>query len=77
MQRPDAELDTAEREAGLTLNGWIHRYHVYKRGSSWTPETDFKLRYVDIERQVNLLVGERAMLVKYGERPWQIALEAL
>ncbi|MFU2327939.1 hypothetical protein [Pseudomonas sp. NFX98] len=77
IQRPDAELDTAEQQAGLTLNGWIHRYHVYKRGSSWTPKTDFKLRYVDIERQVNLLVSERAMLVKYGDRPWQIALEAL
>jgi hypothetical protein len=77
IHRPDAELATAEQESGLTLAGWIHRFHVYKRGADWTPQNDFKLRYVDIERQVTLLISEQAMLIRYGQLPWQIALEAL
>jgi hypothetical protein len=77
IHRPDAELATAEQESGLTLAGWTHRFHVYKRGADWTPQNDFKLRYVEIERQVTLLISEQAMLIRYGQLPWQIALEAL
>ena len=77
VQRPDPELDTAQQEAGLILNGWVHRYQVYKRGASWTPDSDFKLRYVNIERQVSLLVSASAILIKEGSGPWQVALEAL
>lgn len=77
VQRPDPELDTAEQEAGLILDGRVHRYQMYKRGASWTPDSDFKLRYVDIERQVSLLVGVGAILIKEGSAPWQVAHEAL
>ncbi|MNG12750.1 hypothetical protein D3C84_963840 [compost metagenome] len=77
MQRPDPELDTAQQEAGLILDGWVQRYHLCKRGEISTPDNDFKLCYMDIERQVSLLVSAGSILIKQGSSPWQVALEAL
>jgi hypothetical protein len=77
VQRPNLELDTAEQEAGLQLNGWVHRFQLYQRGLSWIPDFDFKLRHVEIQRQVRLLVSAEAILVKHEALPWQIALESL
>jgi hypothetical protein len=76
VQRPHTELEAAQHEAGLQLNGWVHRYQMYERGRSWIPD-DFKLRNVEILRQVSLFVSAEAILIKHESSPWQIALESL
>ena len=76
VQRPDLELEAAQQEAGLQLSGWVHRFQMYERGLSSTPEKNFKLRNVEILRQVSLFVSAGAILIKHESSPWQIALES-
>ncbi|MGF6554248.1 hypothetical protein ABIA48_000628 [Pseudomonas sp. S30_BP2TU TE3576] len=77
VQRPNPELDTAQQETGLQLNGWVHRYQLYERGSDPTPDINFKLRNVKILHLATLLVSAEAILVKHDESPWQDASESL
>ncbi|MNN08852.1 hypothetical protein D3C81_1217190 [compost metagenome] len=49
---------------------------MYKHGIIWTPEKNFKLRNVEILRQVSLFVSAGAILIKHESSPWQIALES-
>jgi hypothetical protein len=77
VQRPDAELDIAQQQSGVTLNGWVHRYQMYRRGKVIQPAANFKWRDVEVEEQVSLLVSAKVMLIKYGNAAWQLALESV
>ncbi|QXI18768.1 hypothetical protein [Pseudomonas hamedanensis] len=77
VQRPDSELDTAQQEAGLILEGWVLRFFMYKRGAVQIAEEDFKLRNVEVEEQVILLVSADAILMKPDALPWQVAIDAV
>ncbi|MNG33608.1 hypothetical protein D3C84_1198990 [compost metagenome] len=60
----------------MQLSGWVHSFQMYKHGIIWTPEKNFKLRNVEILRQVSLFVSAGAILIKHESSPWQIALES-
>ncbi|WP_085633891.1 MULTISPECIES: hypothetical protein [unclassified Pseudomonas] len=75
--RPDPELDLAERQAGTALDGWVHRYRMYRRGDVSTPAGDFKRRDVEVQEQVSLFVSVAAMLLKTDGAPWRLVLEPL
>ncbi|WKV85670.1 hypothetical protein LJJ44_06790 [Pseudomonas sp. B24_DOA] len=77
VQQPDNELDTAQQEAGVVLEGWVQRFSMYKRGAVSTADDDFKLRHVEVERQVLLFVSADTILMKQDAGAWQIADETL
>ncbi|MED7669070.1 hypothetical protein GXB78_17850 [Pseudomonas moraviensis subsp. stanleyae] len=77
VQQPDNELDTAQLEAGVALEGWVQRFSMYKRGAVSIADDDFKLRHVEVERQVLLFVSADAILMKQDAGSWQIADETL
>ncbi|MFI8393901.1 hypothetical protein ACIGEI_03870 [Pseudomonas sp. NPDC078863] len=77
VQQPDNELDTAQQEAGIVLEGWVQRFSMYKRGAVSTADDDFKLRHVEVERQVLLFVSTDTILMKQDAEAWQIADETL
>ena len=77
VQPPDAELDIAQQQSGVMLNGWVHRYQMYRRGAVSQPAANFKWRDVEVEEQVSLLVSAKVMLIKYGNAVWQLALESV
>jgi len=75
VQRPDAELDIAQQQAGHSLNGRVYRFLMYKRGEVQVAPEDFKLRNVEVEQQVILLVSTEAILIKREASLWQLAIE--
>jgi hypothetical protein len=74
--RPNAELDIAQEESGQILDGWVQRFLLYKRGAVQIAESDFRLRHVEVEALVILLLSADAILIKTDELPWQVAHEA-
>jgi hypothetical protein len=76
VQRPNAELDTAQAESGQVLDGWVQRFLLYKRGAVQIAESDFRLRHVEVEALVFLLLSTDAILIKTDMLPWQVADEA-
>lgn len=50
---------------------------MYKRGAVQIAEEDFKLRNVEVEEQVILLVSADAILMKPDALPWQVAIDAV
>ncbi|TKJ71804.1 hypothetical protein PspCFBP13508_14210 [Pseudomonas sp. CFBP13508] len=77
VQRPDNELDNAQQQAGVALEGWVQRFSMYKRGAVSIADDDFKLRHVEVERQVLLFVSTDLILMKQDAGPWQVAVETL
>jgi hypothetical protein len=76
VQRPNAELDTAQAESGQVLDGWVQRFLLYRRGAVRIAESDFRLRDVEVEALVILLLDADAILIKTDAQPWQVAHEA-
>ena len=77
LQRPNAELETAQEESGRVLDGWVQRFLLYRRGAVKVAESDFRLRHVEVEEQVILLLSADAILIKRDTLPWQVADEAI
>ena len=83
VQRPDADLNTAEQESGVILQGEIQHFHLYKHGEVTTPDTpgipgyEFKYRHVEIQQQARLFVSADALLIKWNQDPWRVELEPL
>lgn len=75
VQRPNAELDTAQEESERVLEGSIQRFLLYKRGAVHIAESDFRLRHVEVEELVILLLSAEAILIKRETLPWQVAHE--
>jgi len=73
VQRPNAELDTAQAESGQVLDGWVQRFLLYRRGAVRIAESDFRLRDVEVEALVILLLGADTILIKTDALPWQVA----
>jgi hypothetical protein len=73
VQRPNAELDTAQAESGQVLDGWVQRFLLYRRGAVRIAESDFRLRDVEVEALVILLLDADAILIKTDALPWQVA----
>lgn len=76
VQRPNAELDTAQEESGQILDGWVQRFLLYKRGAVQSAKRDFRLRHVEVEELVILLLSADRILIKRDTLPWQDAHEA-
>lgn len=77
VQRPDAELELAQAESGQALNGWVLRFLLYRRGAVQIAESDFRLRHVEVEELVILLLSANAALIKREDQPWQIADDSI
>lgn len=77
LKRPNAELDIAQEQSGRVLDGSIQRFLLYRRGAVQTAERDFRLRHVEVEELVILLLSADAMLIKREDQPWQIADESI
>ncbi|MFJ4194022.1 hypothetical protein [Pseudomonas sp. NPDC089534] len=77
LRRPDPELELAERQAGTALDGWVHRYRMYRRGGVSNPAGDFKRRDVEVLEQASVFVSAAAMLLKTDGAPWRLVLEPL
>jgi hypothetical protein len=75
VQRPNAELDSAQAQAGQLLDGWVQRFLLYKRGAVQIPASDFRLRHVEVEELVILLLSADAILIKRDTLPWRVAHE--
>ena len=77
VQQPDDELEKAQQEAGVVLEGWVQFFSMYERGAVSTADDDFKLRHVEIKRQALLFVSADVSLLKLDAGPWQVAFETL
>ncbi|QLG92090.1 hypothetical protein HZF02_08980 [Pseudomonas yamanorum] len=77
VQLPDEALEAAQKEAGYWLGSQVQHYNLYKRGTITTPATNFKLRHVEIEQQVQLYIDQDAILISRDGSPWQHLHESL
>jgi hypothetical protein len=73
--RPDAELDIAQEQSGRVLEGDVQRFLLFKRGAVQIAESDFRLRHVEVEELLILLLSAKAILIKRETLPWQVANE--
>lgn len=77
VQRPNAELQIAQEQSGRVLEGSVQRFLLYRRGAVQIAESDFRLRHVDVEELVILLLSADAILIKREDQRWQIADESI
>lgn len=77
VRSPDADLDIAQQESGVVLQGEVQHFHLYKHGEVTTPGDEFKYRHVDIQQQARLYVSADTLLIKWDQEPWRVELESL
>lgn len=77
VQRPDADLEIAQQESGVVLQGEIQHFYLYKRGEVTTAGDEFKYRHVEVRQQVRLFVSAQALLIKWDQDPWRLEHESL
>ncbi|WP_256593017.1 hypothetical protein [Pseudomonas sp. 2822-15] len=77
VRLPDEAFEMAQQEAGVRLKGEVHYYRLFKYGETSIPAHDFKLRHVEIEQDIELYMGEDAVLIRQDGAAWQQRDESL
>ena len=66
----EAELQQAQSQAGVTLQGTIYRLELYRPGNSTLDSTNVRQRLVEMRSQVTLFVSPVVALLKQGSGSW-------
>ena len=71
----DAEFQTAQQQAQLTLHGRVYRFEMFSNGAFSVPQTDFRRRRIRITNRRTLFVDpeNRLALIKVQNGPWKKA----
>lgn len=71
VQTPDEAFEAAQQEANYRLEGEVQYYWLYKHGAITLPPDNFKLRHVEVTQQVQLYIGQDALLIRQDAGPWR------
>ncbi|MGQ4646492.1 hypothetical protein [Lyngbya aestuarii] len=68
----DQELQTVQSKTGITLEGSVYRFEMYRHGQQSAHPNDFRKRLVAIEESATLFVKGFQILLKRGAHPWEV-----
>lgn len=68
----DEELQIAQSETDMRLNGTVYQFEMYRHGEISIPANDFRKRRVEVLERVTLFINGLRILLKRGDGDWEV-----